>query len=534
MGPRGSAIEIPEGKTFDQQKLPKRRFFLHAYDTLDDMGPRTRRLSDILRYAWDYSEQGTRQNFLDYAQLLDRLYGSRSIGKKWALAKETDWNSLLNRSSRDFGLTQKEVDALVELHEAGGDLSKVSRKALETLPVRDPKIQALHREGWQILTGRASNHPSVQQHARIHDPITGESTPVGPATSYWPHQPVKLDTKLVLSEANLRHIYEERGYSKSMDFEVFKRQFEKWSQSDDADIRLRRYAGIENPRFLNMRRDADAHGRTVAESLRYYGYETDPLRVSLRHNLYALKRATFLEHGQELEKLMASLRDEYGMGSPEYRWIKQVLERTQGISSREDMLRTNSKAWEIAQSILYPSFLKASWLQNFMLQPNFVYMQTGIKPIAEAVFRRYGKMLGLTDDDILKSAERSGASFPSFMSKYHQPDGAWEQYNKTANELNFFNMSDSATRTMAGEVYIPHAEALARRWWKDPANKKWQAALREGNINPNELYTRMSASPRNTGDAEGVPPIPQEYLMRYAQTQANRAMGRTGIRSLPN
>jgi hypothetical protein len=283
-----------------------------------------------------------------------------------------------------------------------------------------------------------------------------------------------------------------------------------------------------------MRRDADAHGRTVAESLRYYGYETDPLRVSLRHNLYALKRATFLEHGQELEKLMASLRDEYGMGSPEYRWIKQVLERTQGISSREDMLRTNSKAWEIAQSILYPSFLKASWLQNFMLQPNFVYMQTGIKPIAEAVFRRYGKMLGLTDDDILKSAERSGASFPSFMSKYHQPDGAWEQYNKTANELNFFNMSDSATRTMAGEVYIPHAEALARRWWKDPANKKWQAALREGNINPNELYTRMSASPRNTWDAEGVPPIPQEYLMRYAQTQANRAMGRTGIRSLPN
>ena len=556
MGPRGDKLgaELFQEKGVPHTRTPSalRRVFQHAYDTLDDVGPLGRRLSDILRYTFDYSESGTRQNFLDYLALVRSIWPERSrvqeIANTFRQMSEGDWKNALNRSALDFGISKAERDALVELHERGSSLlgpdgriqpakiqEAVTPRAWETLrsELLDPRVHRLMEEGWLVFSGRASSHPAVQSKAKILDPITGHSTAVGPPTPFWPHQPVRNEVKRILAEQNMKRVYNERGYADKMTYEQFAQIYADWVKADDPATVLRKYAGIENKRLLDLHADAKAHGRTVAESARYYGYEDDPLRALLKYNLYALKRAAYLEHGEELVAIRQQLRKELGEGSTGHNFVEKVVRLSQGISEREDMLYRSTDAWGIVAGVLYPAFLKRAWSQNFLLQPNFVQMQTGMAPIIKAVWQRYGKILGMNDKELAEAAERSGATFPAFMARYHLPEGAAQQYNKTANILNTFSVSDAVTRRWAGEIGIPAAEALIRKWWRDPANPKWQRALEEGNLNPNELYTRMSAAPRSTWEKGGMPPIPSAALQRYAQTLANRSMGRTTIRSLP-
>lgn len=530
-GPRLSGVNVSaEGLP---QHVPPRlipRVFQHAYDVLDGLGPVAKNLSGILRYTFDYSEQGTRQNFLEATDLLKKQWGERSLLK--GLKNNDSKLKALNSSVADFGMTQKESDAVIELIEAGLDNTRVTPAARATLPVDDPRVQAFAKDFWQIATGRASSHPAVQAHARVFDPITGEQIPVGPPSPYWPHQASGTRAKLKLTNEFLHDLYNRGQYSnKGIDFDTFKEKFSGWYNSDNPDIQLRKFAGLEYKRFLDTRKDALSHNRTVADSLRYYGYETDPLRMLVKHNMYALKRAATLEHGETIKQSMRMLQDEYGIDSPAYNWVRNVVNRSQGISRREDFINESSNIWNIAQSIAYPAFLRGSWKQNFLLQPNYLVMQSGLRPVVNAVWKYFGGKLGLSSQQIEEMASRSGATFPSFLAKYHSPEGVAQQYAKTALELDLFSPSDMATRKLSGMAGIPYTERIAKQFWKNPADPKWKGLLEELNINPAELYQDLAKASKETWE-NGLPPIPDKYLLRGAQVMANRSMGRTGIRSM--
>jgi hypothetical protein len=240
-----------------------------------------------------------------------------------------------------------------------------------------------------------------------------------------------------------------------------------------------------------------------------------------------------MAYDEAMQNLRKQVRTEYGAGSPENDYVDTTINRIQGLSEREDIMSKTNNAWDLASSVMYPAFLKASWSQNFLLQPNYVWTIAGVRPLAQAMWRNIGKKVGLLDKDIADAAERSAANFPSFMAKYHMPGSPFEQYSKMATTLNWFAGSDSFTRKLAAEWLIPHAENLITQWYKDPANPKYVKALKEGNINTDELMQRMLAKPRSEWGPGGIPPIPQEATMRYAQVMGNRAMGRTGVRSLP-
>lgn len=531
-GPRGDAVPLPGEATRTQATVGGwRPIFQHAYDVLDNLGPYTRRLSDILRYTWDYSEQGTIQNFRDYSAVLTKYFGERGLSKRIQQAlNDGDVQTLLNSSAKDWGLTQAQIDALVELHEIGGNLERASTKAVETLPLRDPKVQKLFQEGWQIATGRASSLPSVQGKAMVYDPITGERYPVGAPGPYWPHQAATTQARVELSETLFKRMYERGQYAeKGIPYQTFKDKFTEWWKSDDPDVKLRKFAGLEYKRFLDVLEDAKSHNRTVAESLRYYGYETDPLRMLVRHNLYALKRGASLEHADDIKGLMNQISVEYGPNSKSYNWVESVFNRSQGISRREDFIDKVNNPWHIAQSIAYPIFLRGSWKQNFVLQPNYAVMQTGLKPVTQALWKYFGGKLGLSEAKTLELAERSGATFPAFLTKYHQPEGLWEQYSKSALELDLFSPSDMMTRKLTGLAAGPYTESVARKFWSDPSNPQYKGLLREMHINPEELYRDLSQAPLGP---DKMPILPDKYIMRGMQVKTNQSMGRTGIRSL--
>lgn len=515
---------------------PLEKVFLQALDVLPKLGPFSSRLRDILHYTRDYSEQGTIHNFLDYTQLVEKLYGKKQLTARWkALAEIPDGtltekaHTLLNASAKDWGMTQKEIDALVELHYAQGDLRKVSEYAKSHLPVNDSKVRQLFQDGWQIATGRASSHPAVQKYAQVHDPVTGEATPVGQPTPYWPHQAVNQQVKELLSEDRLRKIYSKGQYK--MDFETFKDRFMKWYQDDSPENRLRKFAGFEYKRFFDALDDANSHQRGVADSLRKMGYETDPVRMLVRHNMFALKRAAYLEHEAEIKQLMSQLGVEYGLSSQPYKWIKSIVDRASGISQREDFSRSASNPLHIAQSIAYPAFLKASWKQNFLLQPNYAVLQIGLRPVVESSWKFLGSKLGWSDLQIKAATERSGATFPHFMTSYHMPEGLTDQYAKTMQTLNLFSPSDTLTRRFTALAEGPAMTKISREFWKNPAEPKWRGLLNERNINPTELYTALSQIPKEQW-VNGVPPVPQQFINRAMQVSANKAMGRTGIHSL--
>lgn len=550
-----SALPAEGEKTLTEYAPGKvRRFFLHAYDTLDSIGPLGRRLSDILRYSWDFSEAGAKQNFLDLIQLAETHFGSRTLGKKLSLVAGGEYSKFLNNGLHDFGVTTKQSQAMVELLEhgkaltpPGGELidgltaekiqATVSPKAWETLKpeLLDPRVQHFISDGWKLMTGRASNLPAVQKFATVRDMVTGKEIPVGPASIFLPHQSIRAANKEAFHTGQLKTIYNEGGYaSEGLTFDAFHDAFLKIVNAKDATIKMRRFSGIEMKRFLNMGNDAKTHNRTVADSMAYYGYEVDPLRMALTHNLHTLKRSVFLEHNEEIQGIQRQLATEFGSTSKATQWVKQVIERSQGLSEREDISLKSSDAWNIASSILYPALLKGSWSQNFLLQPVHVIAQTGIRPLAEAAWLRIGKKLGMTDADIHASIERSAANFPSFMQKYHNPDGYFAQYAHTALDADLFSWSDRATRGLAGETFLVHGEHLIKQWWKDPANPKWRKSLEEGHLNVADLMKKMSAADKSTWDADRIPKAPPEYLQRYAQVMTNKMMGRTGVRSLPN
>lgn len=539
-GPASAPLtEFSTEKTLTQ-RAPRslEKVFLHALDVLPRLGPYTTRLKDILHYTRDYSEQGTMHNFLDYTRLLESLYGKKTLTKRYDAVAQLPsgtvprlerLQALLNASVKDYGLTQKESDALVELHYAQGNLEKVSQYAKDQLPVRSPKVQKLFQDGWQIATGRASSHPAVQQYAKVHDPITGDATPVGPPTPYWPHQATSGHVKELLSEDRLQKIYSKGRYD--MSFEKFKEKFIAWYENDDPGVQLRKFAGIEYKRFFDALDDANSHKRGVADSLRKMGYETDPLRMLVRHNMFALKRAAYLEHEAEITQVMTQLGIEYGLGSQPYKWVKSILDRSQGISKREDFTKAADNPLHIAQSIAYPAFLKASWKQNFLLQPNYSILQSGLMPVVESSWKFLGSKLGWSKEKIFDATQRSGATFPHLLTSYHLPEGYSDQYAKLAQSLNLFSGSDKLTRRFAALAEAPAMAKIGREFWMNPAEQKWRGLLQERNINPMELYTELSKVPKEQW-VSGVPPVPQQFVNRAMQVSSNKAMGRTGIHSL--
>lgn len=526
-GPSSEPIpSIPGTPTYTQKEVSTvARTLNHTFDVLRKAGPYSARVADLLQYKANYAEQGTRQNYLDYLNVARGIFPvAKGRTVELEALKSGDWDTVLNSNTQTLtGLTKDQIDALVELHEIGGDVSKASEKAQATLPLNDPKVQELYQKGWNILTGRASAEPSIQQNATVFDPITGKQYSVGSPTPFWPHIPTDQQAKVKLSDEYLRKLYNRGEYD--MPFETFKQKFTDWFHSGDLDVRQRKYAGIEYKRFFNALEEAKSHNTTVAEQYRRMGYETDPFRVLLRYNMGALNRSVSLGYKSEMTELMTQLLAEYGPNSTTYQYISSALQRSEGLSAREDMLQ--SLGWTSnAMSAAYPSFLKFSWFSNILLQPNYLVMQTSLRDTMSSVFRMYGSKLGIPKDQIDQVVARSGADFPAFLARLNRPDNGYQQYTKTALELDMFALSDRATRSpLSGIAGYLHTERVAKQFWENPTSPKALGLLKELNINPKELYDGMA---QTNGQV-----IPEQFLARGAQSVANRAMGRTGIQGMP-
>ena len=517
---------IPGLPTYSQKEVSTvGRTLQHTFDVMRQAGPYSGRVADLLQYKFNYAEQGTRQNYLDYLDLVKGIFPKQPFVKvhREALASG-DWDTVLNSNTKSLtGLSQAQIDAVVELHEVAGDVSKASEKAQRELPLNDPKVQEVFQKGWNILTGRASAHTSIQQYATVLDPVSGEKFAVGSPTPFWPHIPTDAQAKVKLSDEYLRKLYNRGNYD--MTFDTYKEQFTDWFHSSNLEVRQKKFAGIEYKRFFNGLEEAKSHGTTVAEQYRKVGYDTDLLRVLLRYNMGALSRATSLGYKEEMTQLMGQLLKEYGKESKTYNYISSAVQRSEGIAAREDMLQ--SLGWTTnVMSAAYPSFLKFSWLSNILLQPNYLVMQTGLQNTLRSVFGMYGSKAGIPASEIEAAVARSGADFPSFLAKLNRPDNGFQQYTKTALELDMFSLSDRVTRSpVSGIAGYLHTERVARQFWENPTSQKALGLLKELNINPKELYAGMSATNGET--------VPEQILMRGAQTVANRAMGRTGIQGMP-
>jgi hypothetical protein len=541
-GPSTSAPTYTGERTFTQRDPRKWELALmQALDALARTGPYGERLASLLHYVKDYAEQAAVENALDVRKLFSKYFETPAKVRNRLTAIDQEptlfrkIQRLVNTSHADYGLTQKQNDAIVALLNAGLDVNKVSAKARETLPVTDPRIQALAQDYWKVATGRVSFDPRSRL-LTVRDYITGKEYPVGEPSPFWPHQVIDKERLDELSEATLKKVwmrgnYEEAGIS----FKQFKRMLPTLMRTDDPAFRLRRFAGLEHARLLTpelLVEEANSRGITEVDMLRKLGYETDTIRMPLKYNYYGFKRLATKEYEKEFELLQDQLQAEYPDSPKTKKWITEIIDRTQGISPREDMFDHNSNIFGMVQAIAYPAFLKASWRQNFMLQPTYAVLYNGFTPVVKAYWQHIGKQIGLNDAQIAELAERSAANFPGYLTEHHAPGGILEQYAKTALEWNWFHHSDMGSRQLFAISGVFNFREIAHQFWKNPADPKWKNFIKQYNINPEELYKDLAAQPKETW-VNGVPVPPDKYFKRVAQVAANRAAGRTGIEHLP-
>lgn len=541
-GPSTSAPTYTGERTFTQRD-PRRweLALMQALDALARTGPYGERLASLLHYIKDYGEQAAVENALDVRKLFTKYFETPAKVRNRLTAIDQEptlfrkIQRLVNTSHADYGLTQKQNDAIVALLNAGLDVNKVSEKARETLPVTDPRIQALAQDYWKVATGRVSFDPRSRL-LTVRDYITGKEYPVGEPSPFWPHQVIDKERLDELSEATLKKVwmrgnYEEAGIS----FKQFKRMLPALMRTDDPAFRLRRFAGLEHARLLTpelLVEEANSRGITEVDMLRKLGYETDTIRMPLKYNYYGFKRLATKEYEKEFELLQDQLHAEYPNSPKTKKWITEIIDRTQGISPREDMFDHNSNIFGMVQAIAYPAFLKASWRQNFMLQPTYAVLYNGFTPVVKAYWQHIGKQIGLNDAQIAELAERSAANFPGYLTEHHAPGSVLEQYAKTALEWNWFHYSDMGSRQLFAIAGVFNFRDVAYQFWKNPADPKWRNFIKQYNINPEELYKDLAAQPKEMW-VNGVPVSPDKYFKRVAQVAANRAAGRTGIEHLP-
>jgi hypothetical protein len=541
-GPSTSAPTYTGERTFTQRD-PRRweLVMMQALDALARTGPYGERLASLLHYVKDYGEQAAVENALDVRKLFAKYFETPAKVRNRLTAIDQEptlfrkIQRLVNTSHADYGLTQKQNDAIVALLNAGLDVNKVSAKARETLPVTDPRIQALAQDYWKVATGRVSFDPRSRL-LTVRDYITGKEYPVGEPSPFWPHQVIDKERLDELSEATLKKVwvrgnYEEAGIS----FKQFKRMLPALMHTDDPAFRLRRFAGLEHARLLTpelLVEEANSRGITEVDMLRKLGYETDTIRMPLKYNYYGFKRLATKEYEKEFELLQDQLHAEYPNSPKTKKWITEIMDRTQGISPREDMFDHNSNIYGMVQAIAYPAFLKASWRQNFMLQPTYAVLHSGFTPVVKAYWQHIGKQIGLSDAQIAEYAERSAANFPGYLTEHHAPGSALEQYAKTALELNWFHHSDMGSRQLFAMAGVFNFRDVAYQFWKNPADPKWRNFIKQYNINPEELYKDLAAQSKEMW-VNGVPVPPDKYFKRVAQVAANRAAGRTGVEHLP-
>jgi hypothetical protein len=298
----------------------------------------------------------------------------------------------------------------------------------------------------------------------------------------------------------------------------------------------RKFAGVENKQMIDMIDDANAHKRTVTDSLNWYGYETDPILASIRFNAGALRRNGFLTHEHNLTTLRTLVREDLDGYPKAQQWVDDVVNRTQGITQREDINNYAADVFGNTMSLLYPAFLRNSWMQNILLQPSYAFMMAGMTPIAQATWRWAGAKLGMKGYEIQDATAMTASNFISHLSKYSHPDGPFAQFGKTMNTINGFAKSDELTRTLTHAFMLPKAESVVRAFFRDKLNPDKIRALREGELNPDEVYNEMLKIPRDQWEkSNGVmmPPVPPKFTARYAQTLTNRSMGRSGIQAGP-
>lgn len=525
--------------------LPRFRLLQAGIDVLRDLHPSAAKFANILEYVRDGSEQLAMTNTKDFFQILSKHMGkdTRFLGTL---------RGILNPNMQRFGFDPKQMRAFNEILAYGEELQKKNfwkvdpsqrRDILQSvLPSHswdqlrnqliDPRIHAAVEEGWQAMTGRASAHPTIQAHGTIRDAVTGDTYPMGKPTPYLPQVPISPKLKEKLSERAMKKMYQDRQLKGKMSYEEFKRRIKEILDNNDPDVKYMLYKGVTSARLLDVKAYARAEGLTITDALKRLGYEYDPTRMVLKHNLYSYRTALNLERDTELNAARTEVEAHYGPHSPELEYLDQVNHLSQGLSHREDILDKRTDLWSLSQAILYPIFLKAAWSQNMTLQQTHLLMRTGLKPFAVAIWRDLGRRVGMSKPEIEAAMDRSAGIFPAYVARYHSPKGLADQFSKTANTLNFFSPADSLTRTWANQVGWVHGEMIIRKWWRDRENPIYKQILRDAHIDPDELRRRMMSRPSSEWEND-MPPIPTEALQRYAQTLANQSMGRTGIHNLP-
>lgn len=473
------------------------RAFQSTTDVLKYIGPRGKRISQLIDNAYGNRATLSSNNTVDLVRSLDEIAGRRSVsGRVLEGIKELSHgeNAFVLGLHRVWNFSEPEVESLFNYMYTQRRMAPLNEKVRAA-------GEALSKYGLET----AAAHPGVRE-LKVWNPLTGKNVPVGEPGMFMPQQPVHKALREALRDRDMKILYEKAGglEGTGLSFEKFRSQiFSVFGES--GEVRAFKARGLENARLL----DLEALGGSPYQWAKKLGYETDPFRATFRYNT------------------MATLRGEFKLIEPE---LQQHL---QAIAESGNKYASNWAQMAVDRSLMTKTgYEHQQWLQDTVKGirdfNNVTLLQLGgiasIPQLTYAIARGglWRSVLGTVD--LLSKTDRtiidrSGALLPSLMNELLQPTGPLAIASTGALRAYGVNAVDKFSRYFAGHVGNRYVQFLEQRLKDHPSSNRVRGLITELGGDP-EVILRA-----------GV--IPDNVKARMIQNFSNYTAGVADARGLP-
>lgn len=402
-----------------------------------------------------------------------------------------------------------------------GEVIDFTKPPWNLKPERVEKIKQMARKYYEEGTYPVSSHAGVQR-LEVLQP-NGKKTPVGDPNMFFPQVPVSVKLKDLLHGRRFETLY---NVAKKSDPDLSRIEYKERLNSlfgamgrvKGRDNSVHHFPGLENSRLFNAAEIADEQGTSVAQVLREYGYEDDPLRALISFASGGLRRGETELISDPLVQMAGRLEEEMIKAGSKHRYFpEKVINHFRNVNQVEQ-LDQFSKGWvSWFLNMNNVGLLQMAGVSNFA-QLSFVFSRGSLGDVFKGTVQ---SLKNIGKDNIV--AERSGALFIEMMQEWTKPATAAGRFAQQAFGATGFTGVNRNIRSFAANVGMYHVMRLASKIKKAPKDAGIRAQLSELGLNPDAVLKDMTQ----------LGGISQRNLARGTQTFANMVANREGLTGVP-
>lgn len=511
--------------------LAYRRSIGAAIDTLKRMTPTTELVANTMENAIMMYERGSSQIMERMTKAYSEIWGNRFAPGTTKVLKGTSTNKF-------FNITRKESDAVVEWMARGGkDMESILKG--DKWKFTDEQIAKVKKTSERMFTDATfpvSNHPIVRTMV-VEDPVTGIKKPVGEPHMFYPNVPLESKLRDMLKGIKFETLYKVASdknprltrelFRHQLRERIHKYQLARINSTGMPPGEVRTFAGLEQARLFDPVEVADRFGTSVADVLRKFGYDADPIRSTLSFVIGGLKRGETGRVSQTIAEMFPQISDELLMNpvtekayEANLAFVQRAFNHFRGAGGAELLDQEVKGLIGNVMGFTSATTLQASFISN-MAQFSVIGTQAKAGPLIKGLARSI-RTLAKGDE----TARNSGALYVTMAQEWSRPESWFGRVAQTSLRSTTFTASEKFLRSASSNIGKAQVLLVAKNVVKDKGARhklKWDGMALELGLDPDALRAEI----KNNGM------VSRETIEWGTATFVNKTAGRTDMRGLP-